>query len=367
MSLDRLTVNATTHGYHIDIGAGAINHADYIKSKQRYIILADDYVYGLYGDLLEKKVKASGGHIIATRLITAGEEAKSFQSFQSHAEYFLEQNIDRGITLIAFGGGVIGDLGGFIASTLLRGIDYIQIPTTLLAQVDSAVGGKTGINTSSGKNLVGSFYSPKHVVIDTDFLKSLPDRQMIAGYAEIIKYGFIYDVDFYAALLEWQGQKILDKDPSALRNAIYTSCKIKAEIVSKDEKEQGIRAILNFGHSFGHAIEHLAGYDGRFLHGEAVSIGMMMAAELCVELDFISTDDLLRLKMHYDALALPTIDSLQKKNLTPSADSFIKAMMHDKKVIDGALHLILLKKMGQAYQTKDVTYDQLFSFLERHL
>lgn len=367
MSLDRLTVCAASHDYHIDIGAGAIDTADYITPKKRYIILADQYVYDRYGALLEAKINASEGIILAVRTLVAGESAKTFQSFQSHTEYFLEHNIDRAVTLIAFGGGVIGDVGGFIAATLLRGIDYIQIPTTLLAQVDSSVGGKTGINTASGKNLIGAFYAPKHVVIDTDFLSSLPARQMIAGYAEILKYGFIHDVDFYDALIDVHGQKILDKEPNALRHAIYTSCKIKAEIVSKDETEQGIRAILNYGHSFGHAIEHLAGYDGRFLHGEAVAIGMMMATTLCAELGFISQDDLSRVQSHYSDLSLPAINDLKKKSLAPTVDDFLMAMMRDKKVKDGSLYLILLKRIGLAYQTKEISQDQLFSFLKRHL
>jgi len=263
--------------------------------------------------------------------------------------------------LVALGGGVVGDVTGFAAATLLRGIDFVQIPTTLLAQVDSSVGGKTGINTRTGKNLIGAFYQPRLVLADTSVLASLPRREVLAGYAEIVKYGLIRDAEFFA-WLEAEGHRVCALAPEPLRRAVLTSCAMKAEIVAGDEREEGDRALLNFGHTFGHALETETGFGSRLLHGEAVALGMVLATDFAAKLGLVAPEDALRVRRHLEDSGLPT--RLAEIGLTgiPAA-RLLGYMSKDKKVRDGRITLILPRRLGEAFVMKDAPVEPLRDFL----
>jgi 3-dehydroquinate synthase len=263
--------------------------------------------------------------------------------------------------LVALGGGVVGDVTGFAAATLLRGIDFVQIPTTLLAQVDSSVGGKTGINTHAGKNLIGAFYQPRLVLADASVLGSLPRRELLAGYAEIVKYGLIRDADFFA-WLEAAGRQVCALAPEALRRAVMTSCAMKAEIVAGDEREEGDRALLNFGHTFGHALEAETGFGSRLLHGEAVALGMVLATDFAAKLGLVGAEDALRVRRHLAGCGLPT--RLAEIGLAGvPADRLLGHMSKDKKVRDGRITLILPRRLGEAFVMKDAPLEALRDFL----
>lgn len=323
---------------------------------ERYFIISDKTVAPLYLKALTDTLD-----IADTYIVDGGEASKSFAVYQAVCEQFSNTGVIRNTAVIALGGGVVGDLAGFVAATLLRGIKYVQLPTTLLAQVDSSVGGKTGINSPAGKNLIGAFYQPSLVLADTDVLDTLPARQMKAGYAEILKYGLIDDPDFFD-WLDDNGTKVLDRETSALQYAVEKSCLAKARVVAGDETEQGRRALLNLGHSFGHALEVDAGYDGRLLHGEAVAIGMDMALALSVRLGICPAADLERLRAHYDKTGLwpayrPAL----------SAERMIAHMAKDKKNTQDQIVLILSRGIGKAFVDKTVRPAVLKEFLENYL
>ena len=262
---------------------------------------------------------------------------------------------------MALGGGVVGDIAGFAAATLLRGIDFVQIPTTLLAQVDSSVGGKTALNTSAGKNLIGAFYQPRLVLADTASLATLPSREVRAGYGEIVKYGLIRDADFFD-WLEAEGRALCDLEPSALTRAVMVSCRMKAVIVAADEREEGDRALLNFGHTFAHALEAETGFGERLLHGEAVALGMVLAFDFAVRLGLASGQDSHRVRHHFAAAGLPT--ELAAIGLSGSAaDRLLGHMGKDKKVRDGAITLILPHRIGDVFVMRDAPAEQLRAFL----
>ena len=277
-----------------------------------------------------------------------GEEYKDLESFEFVIDELISNKHKRTSTILALGGGVVGDLAGFVAATFQRGIRYVQIPTTLLAQVDSSVGGKTAVNHSEGKNLIGAFYQPSHAVIDVSTLSSLPIKIYLEGLAEVIKYGVIYDRDFFE-WLEANRQALLERDHDALVTAITRSCQIKAEIVEQDEREQGLRAILNFGHTFGHAIETYLGY-GTLLHGEAVAIGMSLAVDLSARLKLCSQQDATRVQSLIQSYNLPT-------TMPPDVetDVMIRIMKLDKKVRDEKIRFVLLKSIGDVTVTDNVT------------
>lgn len=276
-----------------------------------------------------------------------GEQYKSLDTFNTVMSYLLEGNFARDVVVIALGGGVIGDLVGFSAACYQRGVDFIQIPTTLLSQVDSSVGGKTAVNHKLGKNMIGAFYQPKSVIIDTDCLATLPEREFAAGIAEVIKYGIIYDQDFFV-WLEENLHKLYELDEQALTYAIARCCQIKAEVVAQDEKESGIRALLNLGHTFGHAIEAELGY-GKWLHGEAVSSGTVMAAKTAQLQGLITEQKVERILSILKRAQLPvhTPDTM-------TFDDFMKHMMRDKKVLSGELRLVLPTSIGSAEVVKGV-------------
>jgi len=347
-----LKVNLGERSYPICIGKNLLDHHELLTQHipgNSALIVSNETVAPLYMD----KVEAALGNLkYETLVLPDGEEYKNQETLNTIYDCLLSKKFDRNTTLIALGGGVIGDITGFAAASYQRGVHFIQIPTTLLAQVDSSVGGKTGINHPLGKNMIGAFYQPRVVIADTNTLNTLEDRQLSSGIAEVIKYGLIRDTEF----LEWQEDYIdhlVERDPDALAYAIERSCRNKAEIVAADERESGQRALLNLGHTFGHAIETGMGY-GNWLHGEAVASGMVMAARLSEKLGWITQQDVDRV-----------IDILERAHLPirapdkMTADRFIELMSLDKKVIDGVLNLVLLKSIGQGIVTSDYTQDAL--------
>tara|TARA_B100001179_G_scaffold145218_1_gene105077 strand:+ start:1653 stop:2765 length:1113 start_codon:yes stop_codon:yes gene_type:complete len=316
--------------------------AEYLKDiKDRHFFIFCDENTKIFLNSGFRQQLQSKGAIVKSHIFPAGESTKSFSMYEQGVNFLLENNARRDSCLIALGGGVVGDLTGFIASTLLRGVDFIQIPTSLLAQVDSSVGGKTGINTDYGKNLVGAFYQPKAVMIDLKSLNSLPEREFAAGMAEVIKYALLGNEKFLC-WLEKNLAALYRQEESKLKEAIKMCCEMKADIVAKDEKEtSGVRALLNLGHTFGHAIEKLAGYNGSVLHGEAVAIGMVMAAELSHIEGLISTEDVKRVRKIIKNARLPQKTSFD-------ADNIYNSMQGDKKADRTGLNLVLLNKIGEA-------------------
>jgi 3-dehydroquinate synthase len=363
-TIEKLRVELGDRAYEILVGPRLLERAGKeispLLRRRQVVIVSDETVAGHYLAALQDSLSDAriAHHAV---LLPPGEETKDLDHFGRLAEDILTVGIERGTMLVALGGGVVGDVTGFAAATLLRGIDFVQIPTTLLAQVDSSVGGKTGINTSSGKNLIGAFYQPRLVLADTSVLASLPRRELLAGYAEIVKYGLIRDTDFYD-WLEVEGHKVCALAPDALRRAVLTSCVMKAGIVAGDEREEGDRALLNFGHTFGHALETETGFSSRLLHGEAVALGMVLAFDFAVKLGLASGQDAGRVRQHLAASDLPT--NLAVIGLAGiSADRLITHMSKDKKVREGRITLILPRRIGDAFVMKDAPADRLRDFL----
>ena len=347
-------VELGSRSYDIVVGQGLLAHAhEYILpvlASKRVILVSDETVAAHYVAPLKNNL-TSNGIRVDVLTVPAGEGSKCFATLERLLNEMLALTPDRKTTIIALGGGVVGDLAGFAASILLRGVPFIQIPTTLLSQVDSSVGGKTGINTVAGKNLVGSFYQPQLVLADVETLKTLPPRELRAGYAEIIKYGLIMDAEFYGWCLE-NASGILTGDVGLLQHAVLASCRMKAEIVGADERESGARALLNFGHTFGHALEAELGYDGRLLHGEAVAIGMVMACRLSAAMNLISPDVETQLAGHFKSLNMPATprDVAHDWNAEAIASHFAG----DKKAENGALTFVVLDAVGKARVAKGV-------------
>ncbi len=343
-----LNVELAERSYPIQIGANLLGQPGLLKpyvKTRRVAVVTNDVVGPLYLDAFVAGLEAEG--LTVTRIVLPdGEAHKDWPTLNLIFDGLLAARCDRGTTLIALGGGVVGDVVGFAAATYQRGVPFIQVPTTLLSQVDSSVGGKTAINHPLGKNMIGAFYQPKLVLADTDYLASLPPRELSAGLAEVIKYGLIRDLPF----LEWietHLDGLLAKDPALLEHAIYQSCVNKAEIVGADEKEQGVRALLNLGHTFGHAIETGVGY-GKWLHGEAVAAGTVMALELSRRLGWISHIDVKRATDLFQRAGLPT------RGPDLGDARYLELMQHDKKVVDARLRLVLLKEIGKAILVDDV-------------
>ncbi len=350
-----VTIDLDTRSYDIYIGAALLYRIkDFIPEElegRTVFIVTDKNVepYALQIDaLLHEDAQQK------TRVLTLppGEATKSYANVEKVCSFFLENGINRNSLVIAVGGGVIGDLTGFCASIVMRGVPYIQVPTTLLSQVDSSVGGKTGINTAQGKNLVGSFYQPEAVIADIETLKTLPKRELLAGYAEVVKYGLIRDSGFFN-WLEQNYEKVISLDEDALVHVIKTSCVAKALVVETDEREMGTRALLNLGHTFGHALETAAGYNGDLLHGEAVAIGTVMAFSLSKRMGLCSDDDLQRVEQHYTDIGLPT-RAAYVDALSANVDQLIDIMRKDKKVKSGKMVFVLVNGIGDAFLSSDV-------------
>jgi 3-dehydroquinate synthase len=352
-----LPVALGERSYEIRIGAGLLDRAGDLLARvlplRRTVIVTDENLARTpHPDRLEAGLERAG---IASRriVVPAGEGSKSWPVLERLVDDVLGGGAERRSSLVALGGGVIGDLVGFAAAIALRGIDYVQIPTTLLSQVDSAVGGKTGINSRHGKNLVGAFHQPRAVLIDTTVLDDLPLREVKAGYAEVVKYGFIRDAGFFA-WLEEHGAAVLRGDAQARAEAIRRSLEVKAAVVAADERETtGERALLNFGHTFAHAYEALAGYDGGLLHGEAVSVGMARALSLSVRLGHCPSADLERAVDHLQRLGMP-VRIGEVSNRPFPIDDLLAAMGRDKKVENARLRFVLARRIGEAFTTADV-------------
>ncbi|HEX7972569.1 MAG TPA: 3-dehydroquinate synthase [Thiobacillus sp.] len=346
--MQTLNVDLGERSYPIHIGAGLLDRPDLLLphlSQKRVAVVTNTTVAPLYLERLTTTLLA-GGVAAMPIVLPDGEAYKNWETLNLIFDALLTQRAERKTTLIALGGGVIGDMTGFAAACYQRGMPFIQIPTTLLSQVDSSVGGKTGINHPLGKNMIGAFYQPKVVLADTDTLKTLPTRELSAGLAEVIKYGLIRDADFLA-WLEANMDKLRALDPAAIMHAIYRSCEIKAQVVGEDEREGGIRAILNLGHTFGHAIETGMGY-GNWLHGEAVAAGMAMAAQTSQRMGWLTEADVARTRALICAAGLPDVAP------DLGVATWLDYMGHDKKVESGKLRFVLLKKLGEAVITGDV-------------
>lgn len=349
--------------YQILIGKGLLSDKKHFRSViqgQQVFIVSNDTVAPIY---LSKLKKSLVGYSVSQYILEDGEQHKSFENYHQILNAMLEAGLRRNATLIALGGGVVGDMAGFAAATYQRGIRFIQVPTTLLSQVDSSVGGKTAVNHPSGKNMIGAFHQPCRVITDVATLDTLPDREFKAGLAEIIKAAILYDSKFFE-WLEANEEAILSHDPECLIQMIERSCGIKAEVVSLDEKEQGVRAWLNLGHTFGHAIERCLGY-GELLHGEAVAIGMVMAAEYASEKGTFDAKSADRIAALIAALGLPTNLRSYKNRL--SAKELVSAMTLDKKNVDADLTLILPKSIGEVTIEHSVKPQDVEDYLQRNL
>lgn len=358
--MKQLQVELGTRSYPIYIGENLLTRFDllaqHIKSKQ-VMVVTNVTVGSLYLDRLLKNLTA---YQVETVVLPDGEQYKTLEHVATVFTALLEKKFSRNATLIALGGGVIGDMGGFAAACYQRGIPFIQIPTTLLAQVDSSVGGKTGVNHELGKNMIGAFYQPQAVIADTAVLDTLDDRQFSAGLAEVIKYGLIADEKFFS-WLELNGKTLLSRDKDALAFAIEKSCATKARIVAEDEFESGVRATLNLGHTFGHAIETGTGY-GKYLHGEAVAIGTCQAADLSRRLGWLNDEDVVRIIDIFKQVNLPVTPPK-----TMTTKRYIELMAVDKKNIDGAIRVIGLEKIGKASLPISIKRELLENTLNRYI
>ncbi|MCF6304481.1 MAG: 3-dehydroquinate synthase [Rhodobacteraceae bacterium] len=365
MTVESLSVNLPERSYDIKIGPGLLAQSGALiapfLNQKRVFVLTDETVAALHLDALRDGLQAQGIKMQALAL-PAGEKTKGWAGLEKAVEWLIEQRVERSDMVVAFGGGVIGDLAGFAAAILRRGVEFIQIPTSLLAQVDSSVGGKTGINSVQGKNLIGAFHQPQLVLADTDVLNTLDPRQFLSGYGEVVKYGLLGDADFFG-WLEKHGPLMAAGDQEKRIHAIRGSCEMKAGIVARDEKEHGERALLNLGHTFGHALEAATGYSDRLLHGEAVAIGCALAFELSQRLGLCSQEDPSRVRLHLAAMGMKK-DMADIAGDLPDADGLIRLMGQDKKVSNGKIAFILARGIGAAFVEKDVDMDVVRAVLK---
>ena len=369
MSVRTIRVELAGRSYDIAIGPGLIDQAGALSrpllAAPKVTVVSDETVAPLYGARLAASFDKAGIKA-STVTVPAGENSKEFGAFGRLMNELLDQRPDRRTTLVALGGGVVGDLTGFAASVLLRGVDFIQVPTTLLAQVDSSVGGKTGINTRHGKNLVGTFYQPRLVLADTDVLDTLPRRELLAGYAEVAKYGLIDDPAFFA-WCEANGAAVLSGDAAKRTYAIEQSCLAKARIVAADERETtDLRALLNLGHTFGHALEAETGFGSDLLHGESVGTGMAMAFDLSARLGLCPATDAERVRRHLGAVGLPMrLRAIGGDNRRSwDATRLIEHMRGDKKAEGGRLTFVLARGIGKAFVSREVDEAALRGLLD---
>ncbi len=366
--VDSVRVDLGARGYDILVGAGLLAAVGrYIRPLLRHprvVVITDSNVAPLYLAAVKTALGEAGIECTAITL-PAGEQTKDFAHLEALVEDLLAGKVGRDTTLVALGGGVIGDLAGFAAAITMRGMDFVQIPTTLLAQVDSAVGGKTGINTRHGKNLVGAFHQPRLVLSDVATLDTLPKRELLAGYAEVVKYGLIRDAAFFR-WLEVNGLRLCGGDQEARRHAIVTCCAAKAAIVAEDEREAGRRVLLNLGHTFGHALEAQSGFGDTLLHGEAIAIGMVLAFELSARLGLCRPADAKRVRRHLSELGLP-VGLRGPADRSWSADGLLAHMARDKKVLGGKLGFVLVRGIGEAFVTHDVDTQDMGAVLDAAL
>lgn len=361
---DVVPVALGARSYEVRIGPGLIDRAGHdiapLLRRKRVAVLTESRVADLHLPRLQAALDAAGiAH--ATHVLPAGEATKGWDGLRAATEFLLDQRIERRDVVLAFGGGVIGDLAGFAAAILRRGVRFVQLPTTLLAQVDSSVGGKTGINTHHGKNLVGAFHQPSLVLADTEILGTLPVRDLLAGYGEVVKYGLLGDAAFFD-WLERNGPALAAGDSAARQHAVRRSVEMKAGIVERDETEEGERALLNLGHTFCHALESATGYGDRLLHGEGVAIGCALAFELSARLGLVSQETPSRVRAHLRAMGMK-VDLADIPGPLPDAGALLHLMGQDKKVQDGRLRFILARAIGQAFVADDVPPDTVRALL----
>ena len=352
---DTVHVPLGARAYDIRIGAGLLARAGAeispLLRRPRVTVVSETRVTTLHGEALAASLEAVG-IASSTLALDPGEATKGWRSLETTVEWLIGEKVARDDVVIAFGGGVVGDLAGFAAAVLRRGVRFVQIPTTLLAQVDSSVGGKTGINSPQGKNLVGAFHQPRLVLADTALLDTLPERDFLAGYAEVAKYGLLGDARFFE-WLEAEAPLIKAGDPAARARAVRRSCEMKAEIVARDETEEGDRALLNLGHTFGHALEAATGYSDRLLHGEGVAIGCVLAFELSARLGLCPQEAPSRVGAHFDTMGMRRRLADIPGDL-PDADALLGLMAQDKKVRDGRIAFVLARDIGDAFVARDV-------------
>ncbi len=363
-----IRVELAGRGYDVHVGHGLLDNAGHLARdfmrKERIAAVADRNSHAAHGGRLEAALGA-GGVGVDWFIAEPGEGAKSWAVLEKLVDWLLENGVERGDHIFALGGGVVGDLTGFAASVLKRGCGFVQIPTTLLAQVDSSVGGKTAINTRAGKNLVGAFHQPALVLADTATLDTLPAREMGAGYAEVIKYGILGDPGFFA-WCEANGAKVTAREAEFLEYAVTRSVEAKARIVAQDERETtGTRALLNLGHTFGHALEAETGFSDRLLHGEAVALGMVLAARYSARLDYITLDDANRVTQAIASAGLRT--EIAALGMGCTGEKLAAHMSHDKKMDAGTLPFILLRGIGEAFVDRQVSMEDIAAFLSEQL
>ncbi|MEO1730538.1 MAG: 3-dehydroquinate synthase [Pseudomonadota bacterium] len=360
-------LNGESYQIHIQPGClGEIGAAvaEGILSDGLVPIVADTNTHRLFRKAIEQEL-LHWGFDAQWFVVEPGEGAKSWRVLEELTDWMLDLGVTRSSIVVALGGGVVGDLTGFACAVTKRGCRFVQVPTTLLSQVDSSVGGKTAINTAAGKNLIGAFHQPDHVLIDPLVLDTLPDREMRAGYAEVLKYGLLGDADFFA-WLEANGAKVLARDPAALHQAIATSIHAKARIVEEDERETtGVRALLNLGHTFGHAIEAETGFSDRLLHGEAVALGMVLAARYSARRGELSADDAERVMRAIKAVDMRA--EIHELGLGCDGARLVDHMRHDKKMEGATLPFLLLRAIGEAYLARDVDLGDIAAFLDEEL
>ncbi|WP_170412540.1 3-dehydroquinate synthase [Ruegeria atlantica] len=351
--------------YDVEIGPNLLAQSGAMIApllhRPKIAVLTDENVAELHLDALRDGL-ASAGIEMTSLALPAGEATKSWPHFERAVEWLLSEKVERRDVVVALGGGVIGDLAGFAAAVLRRGVRFVQIPTSLLAQVDSSVGGKTGINAPQGKNLIGAFHQPSLVLADTSVLGTMTQRDFLSGYGEVVKYGLLGDAEFFE-WLEANGPDVSDGEMAARVRAVTRSVQMKADIVARDETEQGDRALLNLGHTFCHALEAATGYSDRLLHGEGVAIGCALAFELSSRLGLCSQEDPSRVRAHLRAMGMKT-DLADIPGDLPGAEALVDLMAQDKKVIDGQLRFILARGIGQAFVTSDVPREAVLSVLE---
>ncbi len=354
--------------YDIHIGPGLLAQSGALigpmLARKQVCVVTDENVAALHLETLRNGLAADGIAMEAL-VLPAGESTKSWAYLEQTVEWLLSQRVERKDLVVALGGGVIGDLTGFAAAILRRGVGFVQIPTSLLAQVDSSVGGKTGINSPLGKNLVGAFHQPRLVLADIDVLGTLTPRDFLAGYGEVVKYGMLGDANFFE-WLEAQGPALAAGDEAARIAAVKRSCEMKAEIVMRDETEQGDRALLNLGHTFCHALEAATGYGDRLLHGEGVAVGCALAFELSMRLGLCAQEAPSRVREHLRAMSMK-VDLKDIEGELPDADALLDLMGQDKKVVDGQLRFILARGIGEAFVTADVPRDVVRQLLQEEL
>ena len=350
--------------YNIEIGQDLLStSSDYIfplLRRQKVVIVTDENVAALHLETLENSLDAAR-IFHSTLTLPPGEATKSWTYLQKTVDFLLEEKTERADVIIALGGGVIGDLVGFAAAILRRGVSFVQIPTSLLAQVDSSVGGKTGINTSQGKNLVGAFHQPILVLSDVEVLNTLQKRDFMSGYGEVVKYGLLGSEDFFV-WLEKNGSALVTGDITARLEAVRMSCQIKVDIVAKDETEQGDRALLNLGHTFSHALEAATGYSNRLMHGEGVAIGCVLAFELSARLGLCPQEAPSRVRAHLQKMGMKT-EIADIKGSLPAAAELLLIMAQDKKVVGGKLNFVLVNDIGKSFMTSDIDKDTILSVL----